>query len=105
MSTEQENIELREEVSNLKVGLEKLTIMMEVMMAERERAEVSEPIPTVVVSTPQPTPAAAGTTQPVVVGSSVDDMYNENFRPPGPQSFNFNPCMTCQKVTHGVCHI
>jgi hypothetical protein len=61
MSTEQENIELREEVSNLKVGLEKLKIMMEVMMAERERAEVSETIPTVVVSTPQPTPVAAGT--------------------------------------------
>jgi hypothetical protein len=94
-TAEQENVQLRADVSNLKAELEKMAIMMETLMAEREQAVVSEPIPVVVVSaapngTPQPIPttvASAGPTQPLVVGFSSDDMNNQNFRPPGPPGF------------------
>jgi hypothetical protein len=83
-TAEQENVQLREDVSNLKAELEKMTLMMETLMAEREQAVVSEPIPTVVVSAapngiPQPIPTAVtsvGPTQPLVVGFSAGDVYN-----------------------------
>jgi SMC interacting uncharacterized protein involved in chromosome segregation len=48
-TAEQENVQLRADVSNLKAELEKMALMMETLMAEREQAVVSEPIPTVVV--------------------------------------------------------
>jgi hypothetical protein len=91
-NAEQENVQLRADVSNLKAELEKMALMMEVLMTEREHAAVSEPAPTVVASaalngTSQPIPAvvtSAGPTQPLMVGFSSDDMNNQNFRPPGP---------------------
>lgn len=86
-STEQENVELRGEVDRLKLELEKLSIMMDVINDEREQAVASEPIPTVVVSTPHPiatVAASAGISQSLEVVCSSGDMHNENFRPPGP---------------------
>jgi hypothetical protein len=97
-STEQENVELRGEVDRLKLELEKLSIMMDVIMAEREQAVASEPIPNGVVSAtaegisqPIATAAAsAGISQSLEVGCSSGDKYNEGFHPPGPERFTFN---------------
>jgi hypothetical protein len=91
-TAEQENVQLRADVSNLKAELEKMALMMETLMAEREQAVVSEPIPTMVASaapngTPQPIPTtvtSAGLAQPLMVSFSSGDMYNQSFRPPGP---------------------
>jgi hypothetical protein len=94
-TAEQENFQLRVNVSNLKADLEKMALMMETLMAEREQALVSEPIPIVVASaapngTPQPIPTdvtSVGPAQPLVVGFSSSDVYNQSFRPPGPPGF------------------
>jgi hypothetical protein len=98
-------------ICNLKAELEKMALMMETLMAEREQAVISEPIPIVVVSavsdgTQQPIPTAvtsARPTQPLVVGFSSGDVYNQSFRPPGPPR-DLLLSMRCRKVTHGVCH-
>ena len=63
-STEQENVELRGEVDRLKLELEKLSIMMDVIMAEREQAVASEPIPNGVVSA-----TAEGISQPIATAA------------------------------------
>jgi hypothetical protein len=62
-TAEQENVQLRVDVSNLKAELDKMALMIETLMAEREQVVVSEPIPTGVASAapngiPQPIPTA-----------------------------------------------
>ncbi|XP_039688680.1 uncharacterized protein [Medicago truncatula] len=114
-TAEQENSDLREEVGNLKEGMEKITAMMIDMMAAQAQASQAQnaqttqahveasqsagspaiqPIPTTSADTSQPIPtgstAAVGTTQPLVT-----DMYNSGFHPVGPSGFSFPPqyCM------------
>lgn len=99
LSAEQENVQLREELRSFKSELEKMTIMMETMMEEREqRALLSESIPAAVVTaapegSPQPIPTAAATvsfTQPLAPefsSGNVANGYSSAFRPFGQQGF------------------
>ncbi|XP_039688637.1 uncharacterized protein [Medicago truncatula] len=115
-ATEQENHDLREEVSSLKEGMEKITAMMIDMMAAQAQASqakvvqtvqadvevsqparspVTRPISTTSVDTSQPIPtgstAAISTTQPLVTQFSSGDMtnmYNSGLRPAGPPGFS-----------------
>jgi len=102
-SAKQENAELREEVGNLKEGLEKMAAMMEAMMiaqAEaRAQAQGQAQAPTVIHQTPadiplvQPIPivTSAGITPPLVTESPLNDMYNVVSRPPGPPGYSYAP--------------
>jgi len=108
-SAEQENAALREEVGNLREGMEKMAAMMEAMMTAQAEARAQaqaqaqapamifqapadiplvQPIPAAtVVGTPQTNPTAAvtsaGITPPLVTESPVNDVYNTVSRPPG----------------------
>ncbi|XP_024634522.1 uncharacterized protein [Medicago truncatula] len=102
VTAEQENNDLREELSNLKGEMEKMAIMMETMMAEREQAAISEPTPVVVVTVapegpPQPisiNAAAVSLTQPLMTDFSsgnMTNMGNSGFRPFGPHGLFSTP--------------
>jgi len=92
-SDEEENVGLREEIGNLKEGMEKMAAMMEAMMtAQAEaRAQVqAQPIPTVNVasaSTPRVIPTATtGTSQPIPTATATSAGI--------PQSIPFTPAVT-----------
>ncbi|XP_024626765.1 uncharacterized protein [Medicago truncatula] len=96
LAAEQENAQLREELVNLKGEMERMALMMETMMAEREQAAISNLTPVVVVTAapegpPQPSPTTTttiGLTQPLMTDFSSGNMAtmgNSGFRPLGPQ--------------------
>jgi len=120
-SVEQENAELREEIGNLKEGMEKMAAMMEAMMTAQAEAQAQaqgqaqapamiyqtpadiplvQPIPTVTsAGIPQSTPftpaVTVGITPPLVTESSLTgmaNMYNAGSRPPG-YSYTPQHCM------------
>ncbi|XP_039682835.1 uncharacterized protein [Medicago truncatula] len=96
LAAEQENAQLREELVNLKGEMERMALMMETMMAEREQAAISNSTPVMVVTAapegpPQPSPTTTttiGLTQPLMTDFSSGNMAtmgNSCFRPLGPQ--------------------
>ncbi|XP_039686840.1 uncharacterized protein [Medicago truncatula] len=105
VATEQENNDLREEVSSLKESMEKITAMMMDMMAAQAQASQAKVVQTVradvEVSQPAGSPvtqpistATIGTTQPLVNQFSSGDMtnmYNSGFRPAGSLGFSIPP--------------
>ncbi|XP_039682905.1 uncharacterized protein [Medicago truncatula] len=102
LAAEQENAQLREELVNLKGEMERMALMMETMMAEREQAAISNSTPVVVVTAapegpPQPSPTTTttiGLTQPLMTDFSSGNMAtmgNSGFRPLGPQGLFSTP--------------
>jgi len=116
-SAEQENVKLREEVSNLKEGMEKMVAMMESMMIAQAEARAQaqgqaqapamnyqtpadiplvQPIPTVTsAGIPQSTlftpVVTVGISPPLVTESPSNDManmYNAGSHPPGPPGYS-----------------
>jgi len=116
-SAEQENAELREEIGNLKEGMEKMAAMMEAMMTAQAEARAQaqgqaqapamiyqtpadiplvQPIPTVTsAGIPQSTlftPAVTvGISPPLVTESPLNDMANAGSHPPGPPGYSYAP--------------
>ncbi|XP_039683788.1 uncharacterized protein [Medicago truncatula] len=105
VATEQENNDLREEVSSLKESMEKITAMMMDMMAAQAQASQAKVVQTVradvEVSQPTGSPmtqpistATIGTTQPLVnqfSSGDITNMYNSGFRPVGSLGFSIPP--------------
>jgi len=92
-SDEEENVGLREEIGNLKEGMEKMAAMMEAMMTSQAEARAqaqAQPIPTVNVasaSTPRPIPTATtGVSQPIPTTTAASAGI--------PQSILFTPAVT-----------
>jgi len=105
-SAEQENVALREEVGNLKEGMEKMAAMMEAMMiaqAEaRAQAQGQAQAPAIIYQTPVdvpsvqpiPTVTSVGIASPQVTESPLNDMangYNAGSRPPVPPGYSYAP--------------